>query len=376
MASPPDSFLFVFLDGVGLAPASAQNPLAAANATPYLTSLLGIPLIQGIDQRTATLLCKPIDACLGVPGLPQSATGQTALYTGRNAPQFRGQHQTGFANGSLRQLIEEWGLFKRVLQLGGTATMANLYSPQYFEAIANRRVRYSVGTLLTLTAGLPFRMQYEYEQGEAVFWDITGDFARYRGVAAAPITPEEAGRRLATLAGQYTVTLFESYLTDFAGHDQDLDKALRVLQLVDSFLASIIAHLPSHVTLIVSSDHGNLEDLSTKKHTLNPVPLLVVGKAAPAFEPVTDLTGITPTILSLIQQSQRDGAKGQGLWQSLLRSSLTSYRHLSRPSTARVQGMTKIPFLGSLRRSPREQPDSKKQLRRSPNPLARTVPPE
>ncbi|HEY9762813.1 MAG TPA: hypothetical protein V6D07_09815 [Trichocoleus sp.] len=310
MASSEPAFIFVFLDGVGLAPASPGNPLADPTAMPSLTSLLGAPLIQGTEQQTLTCLCKPIDACLGVPGLPQSATGQTALYTGCNAPLFRGQHQTGFANGSLRQLIEEWGLFKRVLQLGGTAAIANLYSPQYFEAIAKRRIRYSVGTLLTMTAGLPFPMQYEYEQGEAIFWDITGDLAHYRGIAAAPIAPQEAGKRLAALSQRYTVTLFESYLTDFAGHAQNRGEAVNVLQRVDAFLESVITHLPAHTTLIVSSDHGNLEDLSTKKHTLNPVPLLVVGKAAPAFHSVTDLTGITPTILQFLQSvpaSQTEG---------------------------------------------------------------------
>lgn len=309
MAPPEPAFIFLFLDGVGLAPASPDNPLADPTATPYLTSWLGAPLIHGTERYTPTCLCKPIDACLGVPGLPQSATGQTALYTGCNAPQFRGQHQTGFANGSLRQLIEKWGLLKRVVQLGKTAAIANLYSPQYFEAIAQRRIRYSVGTLLTMTAGLVFPMQYEYERGEAIFWDITGDLASNRGIAAAPITPQEAGRRLATLSRQYTVTLFESYLTDFAGHAQNREKAVQVLQRVDAFLESVIAHLPAHTTLIVSSDHGNLENLSTKKHTLNPVPLLVIGKAASAFQTVTDLTGITPTILRLLEPTQDSQAE-------------------------------------------------------------------
>ncbi|HEY9738758.1 MAG TPA: hypothetical protein V6D06_20835 [Trichocoleus sp.] len=308
MASPESTFIFVFLDGVGLAPATSANPLADSTATPFLTSLLGAPLIGSTAVQTPACLLKPIDACLGVPGLPQSATGQTTLYTGCNAPQFRGQHQTGFANGSLRQLIEEWGLFKRVLALGNTATLANLYSPQYFEGIAKRRIRYSVGTLLTLTAGLPFRMQYEYERGEAVFWDITGELARYRGIAAPPISPEAAGKRLASLASQYTVTLFESYLTDFAGHHQSWDQAIAVLQQVDAFLASLIAHKPAHATLVVSSDHGNLEDLSTKKHTLNPVPLLAVGPEALAFQPVSDLTGITPTILNLVAQARQPEA--------------------------------------------------------------------
>jgi 2,3-bisphosphoglycerate-independent phosphoglycerate mutase len=296
-------FLFLFLDGVGLGAAVPENPLGTAENLPFLADWLGTLPLQATTIRKPGLLFKPLDARLGVPGLPQSATGQTALYTGCNAPQFRGQHQTGFANGSLRQLIEVHGLFKRAMQLGGQATLANLYSPHYFYAIAHRRLRYSVCTLLNLTAGLPFRMQLEYEAGAALFWDITGEIAHSRGIAAPPITPQLAGQRLAALAGQHSVTLFESYLTDFAGHGQDWHKAVTVLQRVDSFLESLITALDSHTTLIVSSDHGNLEDLSTKRHTLNAVPLLVVGPEAAAFAQVENITGITPIILAGLGRS-------------------------------------------------------------------------
>jgi 2,3-bisphosphoglycerate-independent phosphoglycerate mutase len=300
-----EKFIFVFLDGVGLGPQTAQNPLSTKANLPFVSSLLGTPLLGNQAVSRPGLLFKPIDARLGVPGLPQSATGQTSLYTGCNAPQFRGQHQTGFANGSLRQLIEAHGIFKQVLHLGGTATLANLYSPQYFYAIAHRRIRYSVGTLLNLTAGLPFRLQMEYEAGEALFWDITGELAHHRGIVAPPIAPKIAGQRLAHLGSRYTITLFESYLTDFAGHSQEWNKAVRVLQRVDSFLESLVNHLDSHTTLVISSDHGNLEDLSTKRHTLNPVPLIAVGPDAQAFAPVQDITGITPAILECLRRRQQ-----------------------------------------------------------------------
>ncbi len=293
-------FVFVFLDGVGLGPASGENPLAERKNLPFLSTFLEHVPVKDARIARPGLLLKPIDAQLGVPGLPQSATGQTALYTGCNAPKFRGQHQTGFANGSLRQLIEAHGLFQRVLRLGGTATLANLYSPQYFYGIARRRIRYSVGTLLTLTAGLPFRFQVEYEVEAALFWDITGELAHHRGIAGPPITPKQAGERLARIAGHYSVTLFESYLTDFAGHAQNWDQASRVLRRVDLFLESLVNALDTQTTLVVSSDHGNLEDLSTKGHTLNPVPLLAVGPRAAAFAAVQDITGITPTILNCL----------------------------------------------------------------------------
>ena len=290
-------FILLFLDGVGLGTAGPHNPLGEVTTMPRVQTLCGMPWLAGAQVQRSHFLLKPIDATLGVPGLPQSATGQTTIYTGHNAAKFRGKHQTGFANGSLRRLIEPHGLFKRVLAQGGTATLANLYSPAYFEAIAQRRWRYAVCTLLNMTAGLPFRMQYEYEQGEALFWDITGDIASSRGISTPPITPELAGHYLARLGNRHSVTLFECYLSDYAGHGQDYDRAVAVLQRIDRFLAAVISALGPDTTLIVVSDHGNVEDLSTKRHTFNAVPLWVVGPAAEAFAQVQDLTGITPTIL-------------------------------------------------------------------------------
>ena len=142
-------------------------------------------------------------------------------------------------------------------------------------------------------AGLPFRMQYEYEQGEALYWNITGS-------ARSPIFAEVAGRRLAALSDRYSATLFECYLCDYAGHAQNQAQAIEYLQRIDRFLASTIANLSPSVTLVVTSDHGNVEDLSTKRHTFNSVPLIAVGPHATDFLSVKDLTGIAPQILSLI----------------------------------------------------------------------------
>ncbi|MEM9807648.1 MAG: alkaline phosphatase family protein [Cyanobacteria bacterium P01_D01_bin.56] len=291
-------FILLFLDGLGLGTAGPHNPVSDPEAMPRVRSLCDQPWLAGAHIQRPNFLLKPIDATLGVPGLPQSATGQTTIYTGHNAAQFRGKHQTGFANGSLRQLIEPHGLFKQVMAKGGTATLANLYSPAYFEAIAQRRWRYSVCTLLNMTAGLPFRMQYEYEQGDAIFWDITGEIASSRGIAKVPIPPEQAGKSLANLGRHHTVTLFECYLSDYAGHEQDYDRAIIVLQRIDRFVTAVVENLPPNTTLIVVSDHGNVENLSTKCHTLNSVPLWVVGPTAQSFSGMQDLTGITPTIVS------------------------------------------------------------------------------
>ncbi|MBI3975273.1 MAG: metalloenzyme, partial [Armatimonadetes bacterium] len=88
--------LLLFLDGVGLGEEDPQhNPWVRA-PTPALRALLGRPLAgQERIERDGVLLI-PTDATLGVPGLPQSATGQTALLTGLNAPALIGRHVTAY----------------------------------------------------------------------------------------------------------------------------------------------------------------------------------------------------------------------------------------------------------------------------------------
>ena len=304
--------ILLFVDGVGIGAATNSNPFAGdPDPAPFLSMLLGgrmvaetVPVLDGRDAAGRAVVFKGVDATLGVEGRPQSATGQTAIFTGLNAPQHIGRHLTGFPGGSLRPLIEQHGILKRVRDMGKAATLANAYSPAYFEAVEQRKIRLSVTSRLNMAADLPFRMMPELARGEAVAWDITG--ARIGLVP--PITPEEAGRNLARLGAQHDLTIFETFLTDFAGHKQDPALAAEVLTLFDGFLAGIVAHLSADTTLVITSDHGNLEDLSRKTHTRNPAILLAVGRDAPAFATtvVADLTHIAPAIMRLIGKDSSD----------------------------------------------------------------------
>lgn len=58
-----------------------------------------------------------------------------------------------------------------------------------------------------------------------------------------------------------------------------------------------------HGLLLLTSDHGNLEDLSTRRHTANPVPGLLIGGLPLRREfarDLHDLTGITPAIYDFL----------------------------------------------------------------------------
>ena len=91
--------VFLFLDGFGMGGATVLNPIFSHAV---FAEIAGLPLLDGVDIRSDGLVVKGIDACLGVGGIPQSATGQTALFTGLNAAQFLGYHLPAFPCPSAR----------------------------------------------------------------------------------------------------------------------------------------------------------------------------------------------------------------------------------------------------------------------------------
>lgn len=299
----PSGILFVFLDGVGLGLAGPDNPLSQV-PMPHLQDLLGGPLVAngtapGASQARGDLTFRALDACLGVPGLPQSATGQTSLFTGINAQALVGDHVTAYPTTVLREVIAEHSLLKRVADAGGRVLFANAHSQRFWEMIDQGKRRLGASTLTALAADASIPTLDDLAEGRAVLWDITHEVASsYLGYKLPLVSPAEAGARLARLAVDYDLVLYESFLTDLAGHRRIEPEW--VLTRLDEFLGAILEHRSSETTLVVCSDHGNVEDASTKAHTTNPVPLLVVGPAAERFSSATAITDVAPAILSAL----------------------------------------------------------------------------
>lgn len=293
-----------FIDGLGLAPAGDHNPLATTD-TPALNSLLGgrdlTSEAAGFSGSSASLLA--LDATLGIPGCPQSATGQSTLFTGRNAAKVLGRHLNGFPNSKLRRLLAEEGLLGKIIGTGSTATFLNCYRPAFFAELERGKQRFSVTTLLNVYAGLPFRTFRDMLRGEAVCSDITNQWMRRLGYDVPLLTPEQAGKRLAGVAGQYDFLLFEHFLTDYVGHKRCPKIAAELTGILDRFIGSALEGLDLSDTLfILTSDHGNFEDLQTAGHTQNPVPLLLAGTRPREFLAPVDLTGVSQLVLQALNE--------------------------------------------------------------------------
>lgn len=298
--------LFLFLDGVGLGSDDPSlNPFARADL-PSLTGLLAGRrlLAASAPAQTDRASLLALDACLGVPGLPQSATGQAVLLTGRNIPAEIGYHYGPKPDQATAASLEDGGIFGALTRAGKRAALLNAYPARYFHGIYSGRRLYSSIPLAVTKAGLVLRSADDLQIGKAISADFTGQGWRERlEYPDIPLlSPQQAGQRLAELSQALDFAFFEYWLTDYAGHGQEMNAAVRLLEQFDAVLGALLeAWEDEHGLILLTSDHGNLEDLSTRRHTANPVPLLLVGnaQAREKFSGVKDLTGVAPVILSL-----------------------------------------------------------------------------
>lgn len=300
----------MFLDGVGLGSAEEHNPFWR-HPTPHLRSLLSGPLTQERVGQANGVVLRALDATLGVPGLPQSATGQTTLFTGVNAAALMGGHLSAYPGPRLQEVIAAHSLLKRAVARGYRATFANGFSAWYWRRVEAGELRHSASTLTNIAAGLPFRTEDDVMEGKALFWDVTHTLVRNWVPRAPRRTPAEAAQVLLGLARQHDLVLFETFLLDLAGHRRvPLSEAEAVL-LLDEFLGALAKGLGPRDTLLVTSDHGNFEDNRRRIHTTNPVPLLAVGAAGRCFRHVGSIVEVAETILKALEEGRAgDGAAG------------------------------------------------------------------
>lgn len=295
--------LFVFLDGVGIGPPHPRtNPFLQAHL-PQLKSRLGgdLPHLGRPEVGDAEARAFPLDPLLGVEGIPQSGTGQTALLTGENAPLLHGSHFGPWVPVTLRPMLLERNLLSRVRGRGIECAFANAYPARLLDAPWPRRP--PAPPLAARGAGLLHRHEDALARGEALASEIVNTTWRTRlGLAHLPeITPQEAGRNLAAIVGTARLTLFAHYSTDLAGHSGLMEEAVAALERVDAFLGGVLEALPPATLTILASDHGNIEDL-TAGHTRNPSFTLLLGPPAhtlrEGLSSITDIPGMILRYLS------------------------------------------------------------------------------
>ena len=275
----------LFIDGVGLAEPSADNPL-----NPEVC-----PALCRLFEKHA----KPIDACLGVDGIPQSATGQATMFTGVNCPKEVGKHCEGFPGPTVRNIIAANNIFLELKRRGKRIRFADAYLVDTPDELEFRRFK-SVTTVMALTVPETISTADDLAADMALMQDLTRETIQERYPDIPVIPPQRAAEHLFRIAQRNDFTLFEFFQTDVAGHSLDYARACAVLRMYDRFLAAFVRFAEAAgITIVMTADHGNIEAMNDRGHTRNPVPFAAFGPQAAAIrDRVESLVDVMPAVLA------------------------------------------------------------------------------
>jgi 2,3-bisphosphoglycerate-independent phosphoglycerate mutase len=122
-------------------------------------------------------------------------------------------------------------------------------------------------------------------------------------------------------SGHYDLIVVNYANGDMVGHSGKLDAVVAALQTLDGCLSRVTAALAKvGGEALITADHGNAEmmyDPDTQQphtaHTLNPVPLVYVGKRPATLIPGGALCDLAPTLLAMMNLSQPSEMTGHPL---------------------------------------------------------------
>lgn len=295
----------LFLDGVGIGKEDYDfNPFFKYNFKTFKELLGNIPSDKNNIITKDGYYLTPVDATLGISGLPQSGTGQTSIFCGMNAAAFIGKHFGPYPYSTLIPVIKEKNIFADYTSMGKKSYFANAYPKVFFDYLREGKSRLSVTSLSCKLSGLRLNRISDVRRGMALTAEITNErWNKKLGYSLPVLRPTTAARRLIFIAMQNDFTLYEYFLTDHLGHgryDGDLESTLEIL---DEFLFTILTEADRTVlTIIICSDHGNFEDLSIKTHTLNPTIFMTTGKHSKEISArVKDLSQIKDAVIGACQ---------------------------------------------------------------------------
>ncbi len=257
------SVIVIFVDGVGIGQQDVSyNPCLHSNYQIF-SPTINLPF-NGIQFS--------LDACLGVNGLPQSATGQSSIYTGKNAAKLIGKHLFGFPNQKLKELLIKQSVFEKLNSLSYRCKFINAFRPVFFTSpeIFNN-VRLSVTSEMNRAARLPFCSIKDIKNKNALYHDFTNKELIEKGFQLPIFDSKTASKVLIDQSKKYDLILYEYFLTDKAGHSKNMKYAISEINKIESLIYMVIEKSEgTNTSIIVCSDHGNIEDLRSRSHTYNP----------------------------------------------------------------------------------------------------------
>lgn len=304
------SVFLLFIDGVGFGGKSMENPLTVGEFEFFRRWSGGHSWIEKNQEvmKGEKSRVWSVDACMGVEGLPQSGTGQASLFTGINCSVRAGKHFGPFPHSTSKPILKRKSLFHQWIESGGRPHFMNAYPDRFFRSESLPK-RWSCTTFMSVHSDLRLNRESDVMKGRALTAELDQQVWRDRlGVDVPVISMREAANRMIEKGKTHDLVLFEYFLTDRAGHRQEMEHAIDILNQLNLFMGEIMEQMDAKDSLVICSDHGNIEDLSVRTHTRNRVPMGVYGagveKVKMPPKQLTDLPGL------LMQITGRDRSGG------------------------------------------------------------------
>ena len=125
----------------------------------------------------------------------------------------------------------------------------------------------------------------------------------------------------AIASGRFDAIICNYANGDMVGHTGKYEAAIKAVEVLDECLGRVSdAVLAAGGEMLITADHGNAEQMTDPKskqvhtaHTLNPVPLVYVGKSAPGLMDNGALCDVAPTLLQIMGLSQPAAMTGRSL---------------------------------------------------------------
>jgi 2,3-bisphosphoglycerate-independent phosphoglycerate mutase len=146
------------------------------------------------------------------------------------------------------------------------------------------------------------------------------------GVATYDLQPEMSSNEVShhfveAIREGYDLIVVNYANPDMVGHTGDVDAAMKACEAVDEGLGMAVAALKdTGGAMIITADHGNCETMIDPEtggphtaHTLNPVPVILVGGRQDASLRTGRLGDLAPTILELMGLEQPEEMTGKSL---------------------------------------------------------------
>jgi len=297
------SVLFIFLDGVGIGKDDPKiNPFVSGKIN-FLEKIFNkIPVLNNQRLQNCNSFCFPVDANLGIINdIPQSGTGQTSIFSGANASELIGKHFGPFPHSLHLPLLKENSIYTELRKRNKKVFFANAYPPVFFDYLKTGKKRTSVSTMTARFNNVKINSIDELISGSALTAEITNHrWKRMLNLDVPDINVDSAVYNIIRIARQNDFTFYEYFLTDHFGHGRNLSEMDENLFILSEFLEKIIK-ANNDLTIFIGSDHGNLEDLSIKSHTLNPALGISSGKDAEYLsKKIHSLTDIKNALIEVI----------------------------------------------------------------------------